>query len=280
MARKPKADKKPAAKPKADKPAADAAPASDKATGENAEAPKFPLFYKAPRPVEASRHAKSGLVEDMDVGFAANGNAIPVNIVEFAVSARHYPIVFSTAEPSLPVVVTGLRTGVNAFIGKDNVWARGYYVPAYVRRYPFILMENAEQEQFILCIDEDSGVLTEGGDRLLFNEDGKPSELTDRALEFCRAYHGQYEATRQFVAALHEHDLLTDNSTEIRLTDDRKIQMQGYKVIDREKFDALPDDVFLDWRKKNWLPVIYSHLVSLSNWPSILQRASDREMED
>jgi hypothetical protein len=273
MARKPKDKKEPASKAPAAEAKADAKP-------EAAEAPRFPLFYKAPRPVEATRHAKSGLIENMDVGFAADANAIPVNIVEFAVAARHYPIVFSTAEPSLPVVVSGLRTGTNAFIGADNTWARGFYIPAYVRRYPFILMENAEKEQFILCVDEESGAMTDGGERQLFNDDGKPSELTDRALEFCRAYHGQYEATRQFVAALNEHDLLTENSTEIRLTDDRKIQMQGYKVIDREKFDKLPDDVFLDWRKKNWLPVVYSHLLSLSNWPSVLQRAADRAMED
>ena len=278
MARKPKDTKETASKAKAAE--GTAAKASTETKPEASEAPQFPLFYKAPRPVEATRHAKSGLVENMDVGFAADANAIPVNIVEFAVAARHYPIVFSTAEPSLPVVVSGLRTGTNAFIGIDNTWARGFYIPAYVRRYPFILMENAEKEQFILCVDEESVALTDGGERQLFNDDGKPSELTDRALEFCRAYHGQYEATRQFVAALHEHDLLTENSTEIRLTDDRKIQMQGYKVIDREKFDKLPDDVFLEWRKKNWLPVVYSHLVSLSNWPSVLQRAADRAMED
>lgn len=88
------------------------------------------------------------------------------------------------------------------------------------------------------------------------------------------------DAEAPAAAAMNEHDLLTDNSTEIRLTDDRKIQMQGYKVIDREKFDKLPDDVFLDWRKKNWLPVVYSHFLSLSNWPSVLQRAADRAMED
>jgi hypothetical protein len=273
MARKPKAKKETAPKAKT-------ADVSPEEKPEAAEVPRFPLFYKSPRPVEAARHAKSGLIENMDVGFAADANAIPVNIVEFAVAARQYPIVFSTAEPSLPVIVSGLRTGTNAFIGTDNTWAHGFYVPAYVRRYPFILMENTVKEQFILCVDENPGALTDGGERQLFNDYGKPSELTDRALEFCRAYHGQYEATRQFVAGLNEQDLLTENSTEIRLTDDRKIKMQGYKVIDREKFDKLPDDVFLDWREKNWLPVIYSHLLSLSNWLSVLQRAADRAMED
>lgn len=103
--------------------------------------------------------------------------------------------------------------------------------------------------------------------------------MTNQALDFCRAYHGQYEATQRFVAELAERDLLTDNSTEIRLADDQKIQMQGYKVIDREKFEALDDSVFLEWRRKNWLPVAYAHMVSLSNWPAVLQRAADRRLK-
>jgi hypothetical protein len=247
---------------------------------ESAPAPRFPLFYKAPRPLEAGRHAKATLAADLDVAFSANANAIPLNVVEFAISARHYPIVFSNTAPYLPVAITGLRTGVNAFIDAEGKrWARGCYVPAYVRRFPFILMENTEQKQFILCIDEDSGFLGEDGDRGLFEDDGKPTEITNQALEFCRAYHAQYEATQKFVQELTERELLTDNSTEIRLSDDRKIQMQGYKVIDREKFEKLPNEVFLEWRTKNWLPVVYSHLTSLSNWPAVLQRAADRAAE-
>lgn len=282
-AAKPKAAarSKAAAKPRAA--AAKPAPATEgmEAVTSDAttESGRFPLFYKAPRPLEANQHAKMALSDNMNAGFASEANAVPLNIVEFAVASRHYPIVFSTSEPFQPVAVCGLRAGTNAFVTDDNQWARGFYVPAYVRRYPFILMENKEQAQFILCVDQDSGFVSEGGDRRLFADDGKPTEVTNNALEFCRAYHGQYEATRQFVAALNELDLLTDNSTEIRLADDRKIQMQGYKVIDREKFENLSDDVFLDWRRKNWLPIAYSHMLSLSNWPAVLQRAAERAGE-
>jgi len=238
------------------------------------------LFYTAPRPLEAARHAKTTLSDDIGTGFAGNANAIPLNIVEFAVAARHYPLVFSNSAPFLPVAITGLRTGTNAFLDADGKrWARGCYVPAYVRRYPFILMENTEQQQFILCVDEESGFLGEDGERRLFDDDAKPTEITNQALEFCRAYHAQFEATQKFVEELSERDLLTDNSTEIRLSDDRKTQMQGYKVIDREKFENLPDAVFLEWRAKNWLPIAYAHMTSLSNWPAVLQRAADRAAE-
>ncbi|MDE0780572.1 MAG: SapC family protein [Alphaproteobacteria bacterium] len=248
-------------------------PVFEEVTG---QAPRFPLFYNAPRPLEARRHAKTTVAENLDVGFARNANMIPLNIVEFTVAARHYPIVFSSASPFLPVIITGLRSGTNVFMEAGaKRWARGCYIPAYVRRYPFILMENSEQKEFILCADEDSDFLSEEGDRRLFDDNAKPSEVTNQALEYCRAYHAQYEATQRFVVELNERDLLVDNSTEINLADDRKIKMQGYKVIDREKFENLPDEVFLEWRNKNWLPIAYAHMTSLSNWPAILQRASD-----
>jgi tetratricopeptide (TPR) repeat protein len=127
-------------------------------------------------------------------------------VVEFAVAARHYPIVFSNSAPHLPVTVCGLQTGSNAFVGNDNRWTQGCYVPAYVRRYPFILMENAEAKQFILCVDEDSDMVGKKGERVLFDDEGKPSELTNRAMELCRAYRGQYESTRRFVEELAERE--------------------------------------------------------------------------
>lgn len=245
-------------------------PAGDTGT----EGRKLPLFYKSPRPLEAARDGKLTVRGDMGAGFAREGNAIPLNIVEFAIAARHYPIVFAREAPHLPVAICGIRPGTNVYVGPDSNWERGLYVPAYVRRYPFILMENRDEQQFILCVDEGSGLLVEGNDRRLFDDAGKPSELTNRALEFCRAFHANHLATQAMMTALAERGLLTENTTEIKLPDDRQIKMQGYMVVDREKFDALPDEVFLDWRKRGWLPVIYSHLISLSNWPQVLQRAA------
>ena len=200
--------------------------------------------------------------------FAASSNSIPINAAEFAIASKFYPIVFSAQAPHLPVVISGLRSGENAFVTAEFRWVQGIYVPAYVRRYPFIFMENPERKQFILCVDEGSGLLSDG--------EGKATDLTNRALDFCRGFHAQHETTRQFVNSLTEHDLLTDNSTEIRLSEGRRVEMQGYMIIDRERFEALADDVFLEWRRAGWLPLIYSHMISGSNWPAILQQTARR----
>lgn len=253
-----------------------AARAAQAAQPERQDASPLPLFYRNPRPVDADRHARMGLPGAANLQFAAGTNSIPINAAEFAVASKHYPIVFSAQPPHLPVVIIGLRNNENAFVTEEFRWVAGFYVPAYVRRYPFIFMENPERRQFILCVDEGSGLMVEGGERRLFDDGGKPTDLTNRALDFCRAFHAQHEVTRQFVQALGDHGLLIENSTEIRLSEGRRVEMQGYMIVDRERFEGLGDEVFLEWRRLGWLPLIYSHLISGSNWPAILQQTARR----
>jgi hypothetical protein len=239
----------------------------------------LPLFYRGPRPVDASRHAKYGVVGQADLSFARTTNVIPLNIGEMATASKCYPIVFAAEPPHMPVVICGVQDGVNVFVTAGNRWAQNAYVPAYVRRYPFIFMESQDREQLILSIDESSDLVSEGGDQPLFDADGKQTEIVNRALEFCKAFHQQNRATREFVAALAEHELLTDNTTEIRLSENRRIELTGYKIIDARKLDELDDKVFLEFRKHGWLPAIYHQQQSGSNWPNILWNAAARNAE-
>jgi hypothetical protein len=249
---------------------ADGAAAEPAAEGE--AQPRMPLFYRRPQPVNPRTHGKLGFRDTADLGFAAATNVLPVNVGEIAIAAKYYPVVFGVEPPHLPVAICGLRNGQNLFVTPDRQWVADYYIPAYVRRYPFIFQEAPEQGQMILCVDVDSGLLVEDGERRLFQDDGKPTEIVDRALEFCRLYHQQHLGTRAFVDELTRRDLLVDDQTDIRLGDDRRLELKGYKIVDREKFNALDDAVFLDWRKNGWLPAIYYHLQSGSNWPNVMRQ--------
>jgi hypothetical protein len=120
----------------------------------------LPLFYGAPRPLDSRRHASKRLRATNDLGFARRTNSIPLNGIEFLLAVKHYPIVFTASEPAVPVAVVGLRERENLYIRPDGSWETGAYVPAYVRRYPFIFLEHAGGGQFTLCIDEGSGALS------------------------------------------------------------------------------------------------------------------------
>jgi hypothetical protein len=247
-------------------------PASDEATN------GLPLFFKRPVPLDAKRHAKASLQPSQDVSFAATTNSLLVNVAEFVEAAKFYPIVFTQGESILPAVVLGLEKQ-NYFIDAKNNWKPETYIPAYVRRYPFVFLDVPERKQFVLCVDEAAPQYRENGgkDTLALYDGENPSELTKNALEFCTAFQNHYQVTQAFCQALKEADLLTPTRSDAKLFNGREIQLAGFQVIDEKKFGALPDDKLLDLHKKGWLPLIYFALMSASNWRNLSNMAGARE---
>lgn len=254
-------------------------PLGEPAASESGDASGLPLFYAEPRPLTAGRHGKLGIADGANYGFAGKCNAIPLNAQEFVQASRDYPVVFAEAPPHLPMAICGLRDDVNLFVDAAGDWAADVYVPAYVRRFPFIFLERPDVEELVLCVEEGAGVLSETTERPLFDADGTASAFTDRAVEFCRTFHQQHRATRRFAEALAERGLLRENTTELQLPEGRSLNIKGFRTVDPQAFDALPDDVFLDWRRRGWLAPIYPHLASVGNWASLVRRAARRQAE-
>ena len=236
-----------------------------------AKAPEasMPMFYTSPRPLDRVRDGKMKLNRPTDFKFAAKTNAIPLLVDEFPLAAAYYPIVFADGPVPVPAAVVGLKNDSNLFVGKDGGWVPGAYLPAYVRRYPFILMDDPDNKQFVLCIDEASDLLKEQGEFGLFDGD-EPSAFTKSAMEFCAALRQQGDATDEFVKALKEYDLLVPNNAEIEGPDGSKLQLSGFLIVDPKKFDALPDSVILQWRKKGWLGLVYAQLLSSHRWQMLV----------
>lgn len=240
----------------------------------------LPLFFQSPAALDPARHDSAGLLPDDDVRFAAATNSIYINSVEFAEAAKHYPIVFSIGDNPMPVVITGLEN-VNYFVGDDHRWRKDAYVPAYVRRYPFVFMEVPEQDKFVLCVDESAKQFRrEQGEGVRpFFVDDKPSELSLNALEFCRAFQQEFVATREFSKRVQEAGLLSPSRSDVKLNNSgRDIQLAGFQVIDQEKFNQLSDEQILEFHKKGWLPLVYFMLLSSSNWRNLVTLAAEVEM--
>lgn len=229
----------------------------------------LPMFYSSPRPLDRERDGKMKISRPNHFKFAANTNAVPLLVDEFPMAAAYYPIVFAAGETPVPAAVVGLKNDSNAFLDAEGRWQNGAYLPAYVRRYPFILMDDPVQKQYILCIDEATDMLSETGEYSLFDGD-QPSSFTQSAIEFCAALRQQGETTDEFVKALKTHDLLMQNDAQIELQDGGKLQLSGFLVINPQKFDALPDNIVLQWRRKGWLGLVYAQLLSSHRWQNLV----------
>lgn len=221
----------------------------------------LPPLYHRPVPLGSDRHRTLRLRGNRNFSFAASTSLVPLNAAEFPLASRHYPIVFGT-QGNIALAVLG-TSGTNTFVDQNGAWRPTTYVPAYMRRYPFLFLA-APEDRYVLSIDEAYDGFGDDGE-LLFSE-GDTTELTRNALAFCQAYEREAESTSAFIAALSAAGIFSPDAPVFSRSSGRNLTVKGVRAVDKGAFDALPDLTFLEWRASGWLPAIYAHLTSMSNW--------------
>lgn len=241
-------------------------------TGQN------PLFIKEARLLDSSRHCSSGILPTSDLSFARSTNSILINIVEFFDAAKYYPIVFTSGLTPHPVVVVGLETA-NYFVDVTGKWNNDSYVPAYVRKYPFVLMENTAHNKVFLCIDESSPHFRNicEKDVLPLFDEGKPSVVTMNALQFCTEYQNHHDLTQKFSEDIVAAGLLKPMQSDVTLFNGREIHLGGFLSVSERHLKDLPDTGVLDFHRKGWLPLLHAALMSGRNWSRLVDLAAKHE---
>jgi hypothetical protein len=241
----------------------------------------LPLFYSKPEALNPARHGELGLTARSDFSFARNAHAIPIVASEMPAAMRSYPIVFVGAVKA-PVIVTGLRQDENLFLGADGRWAEPHYIPAYVRRYPFILAEEAGR--LTLCVERSSDRVVElkasrpeGAKAAPFFTGSAPADATKQALAFCEQFQKDFNATQAMVKKIDEHGLFAARQNKVTLESGEVLNLTDFQVVDEPAFNKLNDEAFLDLRKSGALGLIYCHLASVNSWPSLMHQAKLRK---
>lgn len=248
----------------------------EKKEGGAGQSHAMPLFYQKPIPLDAKEHADLGLRKNFGLGFTKGVNAVPINMIEMPQICHFYPIGFSPDKAATPVAIIGLRDNENLFLDSKNQWEPNTYIPAYIRRYPFIFSEAPGTDQLALCIDVQRDIIESKGEQPFFDKENKPSQLSKNALEFCKSYHAAAQQTLQFSKALNDSGILVERQAEINIGDGKKINFAGFRIIDEQKLADLDDAIFLDWRKKGWIPFLYAHLFSGAQWQRLTQLLNKR----
>jgi hypothetical protein len=234
------------------------------------------LIYKTAVPVTRGRHGDWYLETTPSYGFGKQTNSVPLMAVEFPQAAAEYAIVFAGADDEyLPAVILGVRGDENLFIDRNDAWTASY-IPAFVRRYPFVFSQSGDR--FLLCIDEAfHGFNQEGRGHRLFHEDGKPSAYVDGILKFLQEYQAQFLRTRQFCARLRELDLLEPMQAQVTTDAGRKLSLTGFMAVNRAKLKDLPPETLAELVKSDELELIYLHLQSMRNFERLRERLAQAE---
>jgi hypothetical protein len=231
------------------------------------------LIYNSAVPVSAARHANVAVEANESYAFSAGVNAVPLMAVEFPRASAEYAIVF-TAEGDnvMPAVVLGVRNEQNLYLAPDSRW-KADYIPAFIRRYPFIFTSSADGKTLTLCIDESHpGVNREGKGNALFGADTKPTPYVEKVLEFLKEFQAQFERTRQFCRRIKELQLLEPMQANVTTPNGEQLTLSGFLAVSREKLRALSGETLEKLAKNDELELLYLHLASMRNFSDVKDR--------
>ena len=248
-----------------------AATTPPKSNGNAKRQQPLPLLYKRLEPLSRERHADLRLRRPDDFTFARKAGVAPLTLTEFAAAAQYYPIVFLQGPGGklpMPVAIMGSRPEENLYVDAAGRWRSGYYVPAYLRRFPFITGDGAKPGQAVVFVDVDSDKLSPSDGRALFAK-GEATEFTKGAVELCQRYHQAAALTERFCAAIDAAGVLTDRRIEAKDQTGAKLAWRGIKAVDQEKLTKVDGKEFLAWRDRNWLAPIYLHQFSMGHFGEI-----------
>ncbi|MBU1756996.1 MAG: SapC family protein [Alphaproteobacteria bacterium] len=242
----------------------------------SAPQPSLPLFYNDLMPLNSRDHQKWRTRSLDSAEFMKKAHAIPLTVDEFVQAQRNYPIVFSSGDNPLPLALMGMNEGVNTFVDDKGKINEPVYLPAYIRRYPFMLAKlQQDKDELSLCFDPTSeaiGEFEEG--EALFNDEGQVSDNTKRILEFCEQFEQSGQRTKAFIDELKKHDLLMDGEISIQQQDnpDRPYIYRGFQMINQEKLLEVRGDQLRTWNQNGLMLLIHAHIFSLDLMRTIFSR--------
>lgn len=230
------------------------------------------LIYERAVPVNPSQHKDVSIKSGNDYGFAKDVNSVPLMSVEFDPACTDYAIVFAgEGRAIMPAALLGVRDNENLYIDENGAWT-AKYIPAFVRRYPFVF-SSSDNLRFVLCIDEEyPGVNRRGIGERLFDAEGERTQYLQSVLNFLQAYQTQFLATRAFSQRLVDLDLLEAMQAQFSLPSGQRITLGGFMTVSRSRLKSLSGDVLARLAASGDLDLIYAHLHSQRNFTPTAQR--------
>lgn len=231
---------------------------------------KQQLIYVNVTPISSTEHKGFSVKGEGHLKFAAEVNSVPVTASEILQVAQELPVVFSGADELVPVVIMGMRDNENLAINADGKW-QGRYVPAFLRRYPFIFAGNAENSQLTLCVDDSyAGWNSDDKGERLFDSEGAQTQYLQGVVKFLQDYQTQLVRTQAFCKRIKELDLLEPVTANFQMAEGDRVSLGGFQAISKSKLKALPQETLMQMFAADELELIYQHLFSLGRFNHLI----------
>jgi hypothetical protein len=235
------------------------------------QAEKQLLMYETITPLTVDKHKFWSVSDHTDYEFTRDLRFVPLLASELALACAEYPIAFIEAkgQAPMPIAILSLDRS-NRFVGEKGQW-EGSYLPAFIRRYPYVFSKEAGSDTYFLCIDESSSCISvEGisGERI-FDESGEQTGYIQRVVEFLSAYQIEHAKTELLGQRLKEMNLLEvkqiSKNREVNGEMQQEVVLNGLQTVDKARVDTLTDEKLIDIVRDGTYELVCYHWRSLSN---------------
>ncbi|WP_274704726.1 SapC family protein [Aquabacter cavernae] len=233
----------------------------------------MPLFYSSVVPLDSTAHRAHVIAPSQaPFAFASGSHLIPAVVDEFAAASREIPIVFApVGNRFASVFLCGLKPGSNLFVDADGRW-NGTYLPAYLRRYPFMLGERDGAEP-VVCVDPSYEGFRAGAEgAYLFDGEGKASPTLSAMIRLITDFALSARRTEDLCGTLKDLGLLKSVTIDVQGPTGPSASIHGLSIVDEKKLAELPDDAFLSLRRNGFLGPLHAHLFSIGATQSLSQK--------
>ena len=232
----------------------------------------MPLLYTELVPLSTQEHGGWKARQAADWAIIKGHHAFPLTVEEFIMASQRHPIVFT--DDDVPLALFGLNEGLNVFIDADNQLVNEPYVPAYVRRFPFMLVPaQPGSEELTLCFDPTPNLIGDFEEGVPLIENGEATQPLKDTLQFCEKFQSSVGQTAQFMSELKGLGLLMDGEITIEQPGaPQPFIYRGFKIVDEAKLKDLRGDQLRKMMQNGMLPLLHAHLFSLTHVPLLFNR--------
>ena len=216
------------------------------------------------------KHRNLRFTPPKDARFTEGLNSVPVNGPEFLPASRELPILFGkdAKDNYFPLALLSLSNDGHLLLDEHGVWDAAVYMPAFIRRYPFVLSPRGG----VLVDTKAPHFASKETGKPLVTEEGEFTPVLKAAMTFLTRFEKQQAATRAYATACRDAGLLKPCDMKVRQGKGKALSLDNLYMIDAAKLAKLSDEQVVEWHRKGWLAWSYSHLNSLASLQRLLQR--------
>lgn len=234
-------------------------------------------LYKNLQILNKEKHFDLKLLEMEDLFFAKKLDSIPVLANELSTLGKSLPVVFKEVNESTILSMIVSLGNINLAIDEEGKWITNY-LPIALKKYPFSLATFKDnKEEKVIMIDEESSFFSRSKGKPLFNKDGFKSETLQTEIKFLLEVDKYTQLTKGFISEISKSGILEEREILVGEGEEKKVLVDGFKVVSREKLNKLNNDILSSWVRKGIISFIDEHLKSLENISTLFKLASKRQ---